>query len=83
MAPGAVSGPLWAVIDHPETKNDADQQQAISAGQRPFKRLGQAACLVSQKILSISWLHNCGSAGAALHELADLLDGLAGLGQER
>jgi hypothetical protein len=68
------------VIDHPETENDADQREGISAGRRRFKHLGQAACLVSQKILSLSWLHNCGSAGAALHELADLLDGLAGLG---
>jgi len=43
-----------AVIDHPETESDANQREVVSAGQRRFKCLDQAGCLVSQKILSVS-----------------------------
>ncbi len=51
----AAPGPRrWRTArSRPTTKNDADPREAIPAGQRRFRRLDQAACLVSQKILSI------------------------------
>ena len=36
-------------------RNDADRREVVPAGQRRFWRSGQAAALVSQKILSMWW----------------------------
>ena len=50
---GAVCGPSQPTEQHSTMRCDADQRQ-VAAGQRRSRGCGQEACLVSQKILSIS-----------------------------
>ncbi|GAA4976594.1 hypothetical protein GCM10025792_21320 [Pseudonocardia tropica] len=46
-------GPWWGRRRPPDNENDADRREKVPAGQRRLRACDQAACLVSQKILSI------------------------------